>query len=121
MFSEILTRLAADSEDVQGVLLMDFEGIPIESIQSPDWPHDFDITTVGMEVSVALKGLAKAFSILEGTPCDTVELQGHEFSLSLRMLTETYFLMAVMSPTALRGRANYRLRMAAPALLAALA
>ncbi len=99
---------------------MDFEGIPIESVQGPVWPHAFDITTVGMEISVALKGLARAFSILEGSPCDTVELQGHAFTLSLRMLTEEYFLMAVMSPTALRGRANYRLRMAAPALRAAL-
>lgn len=120
MFDEVLNALVTETRGARGATLLGFDGIPIASVTTDAWNYDFDPPSVGMELSVALKQIAKAFEILGEADCDEVELGGSGFTILVRIVTEEYFMALILDGQAMIGQARYKLRMAAPDIHSAL-
>ena len=79
-----------------------------------------DITTVGMELSVILKDIARASVQLEAGTAHEVAIQAEKVTTLVRMVNEEYFVAVALRPDGNYGKARFMLRLAAPKLLAAL-
>jgi len=117
MFKEALQSAVSSSSGYAG-LLMDFEGIPVESYVSPDSP--FDIEVVGAEVSVLVKQIQRAAEMLDAGATEEVSFRSEKMTTVVRVIDHTYFVAMTLSPGGNAGRARYALRLLAPRLRAEL-
>lgn len=113
MFKEAL-RQAVESTQSYAGLLMDFEGIPVDSFVGPDSP--FDIEVVGAEVSVLVKQIVRAGEMLEAGGTQEVSFRSERMTTLVRIIDHNYFVALTMSPDANAGRGRYALRLLAPKL-----
>ena len=77
MFKDLLRDIVEKTDGGIAGLLMDASGIPVDSYAVADAP--FDIGTVGAELSVVLKQIAKASEMLEAGSAQ--EISGLPFAL----------------------------------------
>jgi len=96
-------------------LLMDFEGIPLESYAKADAP--FDIETVGAEVSVVVKAIQRASEMLEAGTTREVAFKSEKMVTLIRVLNDNYFVALTLSPDGNFGKGRFLLRVTAPKLL----
>lgn len=118
MFKEAL-RSAVESTGSYAGLLMDFEGIPVESYVDPASP--FDIEVVGAEVSVLVKQIQRATDMLDAGATEEVSFKSDRMITLVRVIDATYFVAMTMAPGANAGKGRFALRMLAPQLRAELA
>lgn len=118
MFKEAL-QTAVDSSGGYAGLLMDFEGIPVESYVGPGSP--FDIEVVGAEVSVLVKQIQRAVEMLEAGGTEEVSFRSERMTTLVRIVNSTYFVAMTMAPDANAGKGRFALRLLAPRLLSELA
>jgi predicted regulator of Ras-like GTPase activity (Roadblock/LC7/MglB family) len=112
MFKQSLQRLVEDTEGGLASLLMDFEGIPLETYSKKGAP--FDIETVGAEVSVVVKGIQRATQMLEAGDTREVSVRSDKLVTVIRVLNDNYFLALTLDPSGNFGKARYLLRVTAP-------
>ncbi len=117
MFKEALQKAVETTESYAG-LLMDFEGIPVETFVSANSP--FDIEVVGAEISVLVKQILRAAEMLEAGGTEEVSFKSERMTTLVRIIDENYFVAMTMSPSTNAGRGRYALRLMAPEMASAL-
>ena len=115
MFQELLKDVVDNTEGGLATLLMDFEGIAVDSYSKPGSP--FDITTIGAEFSVVLKAIQRAAQMLEAGDTAEVAIQAEKVTTLIRVVNDSYFVAFSLAPDANIGKARYLLRTKLPALL----
>lgn len=115
MFQAVLKEVVENTEGGVATLLMDFEGIAVDSYSKPNAP--FDIQTIGAEFSVVIKSIQRAAQMLEAGPAAEVAIQAEKMITLIRVVNDTYFVAFSMSPDANLGKARYMLRTRLPQLL----
>lgn len=118
MFREALERVVEGTEGGIAGLLMDLEGIPLETYARGE--PAFDIEIVGAELSVLIKSVQRAIDMLEAGETREVALQSDRLVTIVRMLTDTYFMAVAIEPGGNTGKGRYLMRVAAPDLIEAL-
>lgn len=117
MFKDAL-KDAVDQTGSYAGLLMDFEGIPVESYVSENSP--FDIEVVGAEVSVLVKQIQRTAAMLEAGETEEVSFKSDRMQTLVRVVNDTYFLAMTLAPDANAGKGRYVLRVLAPKMKAEL-
>jgi predicted regulator of Ras-like GTPase activity (Roadblock/LC7/MglB family) len=115
MFKEALQTVVDGADGGIAGLLMDFEGIPLESYtKNADKP--VDIENVGAEVSVVVKAIQRATQMLEAGDTSEVAFKSDKMVTLIRIINETYFVAVTMEPDGNLGKGRYLLRVMAPKL-----
>ncbi len=118
MFKEALRDVVEHTPGGRASLLMGFDGIAVESHVREG--ADVDIETVGMELSVVLKGMAHAVDAVKAGAAREVAVQAEKLTLLVRILNEDYFLALALAPDGNYGKARFLLRLATPKILSSL-
>ena len=118
MFREALRDIVDKTEGGVAGLIMDSEGIAVESYAHPGAP--FDITTVGIEFGVVLGSIKRAAESLEAGAAHEVAIGTDKMITIIRTLGDTYFLALTIRPDGNFGKGRFLMRTAAPRLLAEL-
>src|SRR5580704_9603144 len=118
MFQDALRGMVEGTDGGVAGLIMDAEGIAVDSYARGDAP--FDITTVGIEFGVVLGSIKRAAESLEAGKTSEVAIGTDKMITIIRTLGESYFLAVAMRPAGNLGRGRYLMRTAAPKLLAEL-
>ena len=119
MFKEALQGVVDGTDGGIAGLLMDFEGIPLESYAKED--STIDIETVGAEVSVVVKGIQRATEMLDAGETSEVSFKSEKMITLIRVINKGYFIALTLSPNANLGKGRYLLRLLAPKLAEELA
>ena len=114
MFKDALQGVVEGTDGGLAGLLMDFEGIPVESYTRQASP--FDIEAVGAEVSVVVKAIQRATEMLDAGATSEVSFRSEKMVTLVRVINDTYFVAMTMSPEGNLGKGRYLLRVMAPAL-----
>jgi predicted regulator of Ras-like GTPase activity (Roadblock/LC7/MglB family) len=118
MFQAALRDIVEKTDGGVASLIMDTEGIAVESYARDDTP--FDITTIGIEFGVVLGSIKRAAESLEAGAPREVAISTDKMITLIRTLGETYFLALAIRPEGNLGKGRYLMRTAAPKLLAEL-
>jgi predicted regulator of Ras-like GTPase activity (Roadblock/LC7/MglB family) len=115
MFQEVLREVVENTEGGVATLLMDFEGIAVDSYSRPN--AVIDINTIGAELSVVLKSIRRAGEMLEAGETSEIAIQTDKVTTLIRLVNDSYFVAFSLEPGANIGKARYMLRTRAPVLL----
>ena len=118
MFQETLREIVDRTDGGVAGLIMDSEGIAVDSYSRSDAP--FDITTVGIEFGVVLGSIKRAADSLEAGKTNEIAINTEKMITIIRTLNDTYFLALTMRPDGNLGKGRYMMRTAAPKLIAEL-
>jgi len=118
MFRQALRDIVDKTEGGVAGLIMDSEGIALDSYARDDAP--FDITTIGIEFGVVLESIKRAADSLEAGKTREVSIATEKMIALIRTLGDSYFLAVAMLPDGNLGKGRFLMRAAAPALLAEL-
>jgi predicted regulator of Ras-like GTPase activity (Roadblock/LC7/MglB family) len=118
MFQNALREIVDKTEGCVSGLIMDAEGIAVDSYSRAD--AAFDITTVGIEFGVVLGSIKRAAESLEAGETSEVSIGTDKIITLIRTLNDNYFLAIALRPDGNLGKGRYLMRTAAPALLAEL-
>jgi predicted regulator of Ras-like GTPase activity (Roadblock/LC7/MglB family) len=118
MFQEALREIVDRTEGGVAGLIMDSEGIPVESYARDGAP--FDITTIGIEFGVVLSSIKRAAESLEAGKAQEVAIGTDKMVTLMRTLGDGYFLAIALRPDGNLGKGRFLMRTAAPKLLAEL-
>jgi predicted regulator of Ras-like GTPase activity (Roadblock/LC7/MglB family) len=119
MFKEALQGVVEGTEGGIAGLLMDFEGIPVESFTRPG--STLDIETVGAEVSVVVKAIQRASEMLETGETREVAFRSEKMTTLIRVINKGYFVAVAIEPEGNLGKSRFLLRVIAPRLAEELA
>jgi predicted regulator of Ras-like GTPase activity (Roadblock/LC7/MglB family) len=118
MFQDTLREIVEKTDGGVAGLIMDSEGIAVDSYSRDDAP--FDITTVGIEFGVVLGSIKRAADSLEAGNTSEIAIGTEKMITIIRTLNETYFLALALRPDGNLGKGRYMMRTAAPKLIAEL-
>lgn len=113
MFKEALQGAVESTDGGLAGLLMDFEGIPVESYSRD---RAFDIEAVGAEVSVVVKAIQRATEMLEAGDTREVSFKSDKMVTLIRVINDSYFVAMTLAPEGNFGKGRYMLRLLAPQL-----
>ncbi|MGC4089767.1 MAG: roadblock/LC7 domain-containing protein [Polyangiaceae bacterium] len=119
MFKEALQSVVDGTDGGLAGLLMDFEGIPVETYSKPN--AVFDIEQVGAEISVVVKAIQRASEMLDAGTTHEVAFRSDKLVTLIRVINETYFVAMALTPEGNLGKGRYMLRVVAPQLAEELA
>jgi predicted regulator of Ras-like GTPase activity (Roadblock/LC7/MglB family) len=119
MFQGVLKDVVDAADGGVASLIMDLEGITLDSYSKPD--AKFDIKTIGIELSVVIKGVRQAASMLDAGDAHEVAIVADQLTTLVRMVNEQYFVALSLLPGSNVGKARYVLRTRAPRMAAELA
>src|SRR5690606_263825 len=114
MFQEALRNVVDGIEGGLAGMVMDFEGIPLDSYSRED--TEFDIESVGAEASVLVKAIQRATEMLDAGDTHEVSIKSDRVTTLIRVLNQTYFVALTLTPDGNLGKARYLLRVLAPKL-----
>jgi predicted regulator of Ras-like GTPase activity (Roadblock/LC7/MglB family) len=118
MFQDALREIVDKTDGGLASLIMDSEGIAVESYAAPDAP--FDINTIGIEFGVVLGSIKRAAESLEAGKAHEVAIGTDKMVTLIRTLGDTYFLAVALRPDGNLGKGRYLMRTVAPKLMAEL-
>lgn len=118
MFGETLREIVDKTEGGLAGLIMDAEGIAVESYARAEAP--FDITTVGIEFGVVLGSIKRAAESLEAGNAREIAIGTDKMIAIIRTLGDSYFLALALRPDGNFGKGRFLMRNAAPKLIAEL-
>src|SRR5271165_40287 len=119
MFQEALREIVDKTDGGIAGLIMDSEGIAVDSYARDGAP--FDINTVGIEFGVVLGSIKRAAESLEAGEAQEVAIGTDKMITLIRTLGETYFLALALTPDGNFGKGRFLMRTAAPKFIAELA
>ncbi len=111
-FQTVLKEVVENTDGGLATLLMDFEGIAVDSYSKADAP--FDINNIGIEFSVVLKAIQRAGQMLEAGDTAEVAIQNEKVTTLIRVVSDSYFVAFSLTPDANFGKARYMLRTRVP-------
>ena len=115
MFLETLREIVDKTEGGVAGVIMDSEGIAVES-----YARDgalFDINVIGIEFGVVLGSIRRAAESLEAGRASEVAIGTDKLLTLIRTLGESYFLALAMKPDGNVGKGRFLMRTAAPKLM----
>jgi predicted regulator of Ras-like GTPase activity (Roadblock/LC7/MglB family) len=118
MFREALRELVEKTDGGIAGLVMDKEGIALDSYARDDAP--FDINTIGIEFGVVLGQIRRATESLEAGSAHEVAIGTDKMITIIRVLSDTYFLALALRPDGNFGKGRFLMRTAAPKLMSEL-
>jgi predicted regulator of Ras-like GTPase activity (Roadblock/LC7/MglB family) len=118
MFRASLRDIIEKTDGGVAGLIMDSEGIPIESYARDGVA--LDITSVGVEFGVVLSSIKRAVESLDVGRTAEVSITTDRIVTLIRTLGETYFLAVAIRPDGNLGKGRFLMRTAVPTLLAEL-
>ena len=118
MFIETLKKVVDNVDGGMAAVVMGLDGIAVESyIKVAD---RIDVNTVAMEFSFILTQVRKAGDSLAVGSLEELSVKAQRLTLVCRMISPQYFVAIAMAPEGNFGKCRYLVRMATPALSAAL-
>jgi predicted regulator of Ras-like GTPase activity (Roadblock/LC7/MglB family) len=111
MFKDALQSVVDGTDGGIAGLLMDFEGIPVETYARES---GFDIESVGAEVSVVVKAIQRASEMLQAGDAREVAFRSDKLVTLIRIINEGYFVAMTMTPDGNLGKGRSLLRVVAP-------
>jgi predicted regulator of Ras-like GTPase activity (Roadblock/LC7/MglB family) len=114
MFKEALRNIVEGTDGGLAGLLMDFEGIPVETYSRNE--SSVDIESVGAEVSVVVKAIQRATQMLDAGETREVAFKSDKLVTLIRVINESYFVAVALTPEGNLGKGRYLLRVLAPEL-----
>jgi predicted regulator of Ras-like GTPase activity (Roadblock/LC7/MglB family) len=114
-FADTLRDVVDNTEGALAGLLMDFEGIAVESYIKDR--ESFDIDVVGAEFSVIVKSVRRAIESLEAGGTRELAVQAEKVVTLIRIVNDDYFVALTMKPEGNQGKGRFLLRIAVPKLL----
>lgn len=118
MFQDALKEIVDKTDGGIAGLIMDSEGIAVESYSRDGSP--FDINTIGIEFGVVLGSIKRAAESLEAGKAHEVAIGTDKMVTLIRTLGETYFIALAIQPDGNLGKGRFLMRTAAPKLMAEL-
>lgn len=118
MFRDALQNVVNAVDGGLAGMVMDFEGIPLETYSSGD--SEFDIENVGAEASVLVKAIQRATDMLNAGETKEVSIKSERVTTLIRVINESYFVALTLRPEGNLGKARYLLRVLVPQLVAEL-
>ncbi|MEZ4372454.1 MAG: hypothetical protein R3B07_16625 [Polyangiaceae bacterium] len=118
MFREALEGVVEGTDGGLAGVLMDFEGIALETYVKPE--AGMDIEAIGAEVSVVVKAIQRATEMLDAGDTKEVSFKSERMVTLIRVVNEMYFLALTMKPDGNFGKGRFMLRTTAPRLLSEL-
>jgi predicted regulator of Ras-like GTPase activity (Roadblock/LC7/MglB family) len=115
MFQDALRGMVEGTEGGVAGLIMDNEGIAVDSYARGDAP--FDITTVGIEFGVVLGSIKRAAESLEAGQAREVAIGTEKMTTLIRTINDTYFLALAILPDGNLGKGRFLMRTVVPKLL----
>ncbi len=112
MFQAVLKEIVDGTDGGLSTLLMDFEGIAVDSYSKPGAP--FDINNVGIEFGVVLKSIQRAAESLEAGQAAEVAIQAEKMITLIRVVNASYFVAFSIAPDANLAKARHMLRTRVP-------
>jgi predicted regulator of Ras-like GTPase activity (Roadblock/LC7/MglB family) len=111
-FGSTLKQIVEGCADALSVILMDFDGIALESEVARR--NDVDIETVTAELSATLAQIRRAADILQVGALEEVAIRSERLTFVVRVLNENYFVGLAMGAEGSLGKGRYLLRRFAP-------
>jgi predicted regulator of Ras-like GTPase activity (Roadblock/LC7/MglB family) len=118
MFRDALREIVEKTEGAVAALIMDNEGIAVDSYSRDG--AALDINVVGIEFGVVLGSIKRAAESLEAGSAQEVAIGTDKMIALIRTLGDTYFLAVAIHPDGNFGKGRFLMRTAAPKLLAEL-
>ena len=115
MFQAVLKDVVESSDGGVASLVMDIDGITLDSYSRPD--SRFDIQMIGIELSVVIKGVMQAASMLDAGNTHEVSIMADELITVVRMVNDNYFVALSLQPGSNIGKARYMLRTRVPEMV----
>jgi predicted regulator of Ras-like GTPase activity (Roadblock/LC7/MglB family) len=114
MFKEALQSVVDATDGGIASLLMDFEGIAVESYAKDDGA-DY-VEAVGAEVSVVVKAIQRATEMLDAGETREVAFKSDKLVTLIRVINQNYFIALTLTPEGNLGKGRFMLRITAPKL-----
>jgi predicted regulator of Ras-like GTPase activity (Roadblock/LC7/MglB family) len=118
VFTETLKKVVDGVDGALAAVVMGLDGIPVETYVKAN--DRIDVTTVAMEFSFIIGQVRKAGDSLAVGSLEELSVKAQRLTLVCRMISPQYFVAIAMAPEGNFGKARYLVRMAMPALSAAL-
>lgn len=115
MFKEALRDVVEGTEGALAGLLMDTDGIAVDSYARDG--VELDIQLVGMQISSILKDIRRASEELEVGGMREVAIQAEKVTTLVRAVNAEYYVAVAMSADGNYGKGRFLLRMAIPKML----
>ena len=119
MFRDTIREVVDGVDGAQAGILMDFEGITVDSYAKAG--SAFDVAVIGAELSVILKSIKRAAESLEAGGAREIAFTADKVTTLVRLVNDEYFVALALDPGGNVGKGRYLLRLAAPKLLEELA
>jgi predicted regulator of Ras-like GTPase activity (Roadblock/LC7/MglB family) len=114
MFKEAIQNVVDNTDGGLAGLLMDFEGIPVESYSRQN--AGLDIEAVGAEISVVIKAIQRASEMLDAGTTREVAFQSEKLVTLIRVINDNYFMALTLEPEGNLGKGRFLMRVVAPRL-----
>jgi predicted regulator of Ras-like GTPase activity (Roadblock/LC7/MglB family) len=113
MFLETLREITSRLGDVECILLMGTDGLPIEKIIRNE---SLNIELLTAEFTTILRNTTQTASEVEAGSLDEIVLMTDRMILLLKAITPEYFMMMILPQGANLGRARFEMKKARYAL-----
>ncbi|MBN2725717.1 MAG: roadblock/LC7 domain-containing protein [Deltaproteobacteria bacterium] len=113
MFKEHLRKIVENVEGAKAALLMEFDGIQVDSYAQ----GDVDIITLGTEFSQLMTHVKRTASILEVGDLEEMMVKTEDLILVFRVVNSDYFLTTALSSDGNFGKARFVLRLTVPRIM----
>ena len=118
MFQALLQDVVESTEGALASLIMGLDGITVDSYTSGGEAPD--VKTVGIELTVVVRAVTQAVSMLEVGLTEEIVLVADHLTTLIRIVNEHYFVVVALAPGGNLGRARYFLRTRVPELVSEL-
>ncbi|MBM4359460.1 MAG: hypothetical protein FJ096_15255 [Deltaproteobacteria bacterium] len=108
MFEALLQDVVESIEGGVAGVVMDLDGITLASHSREQTGQD--VKSVGIELTVVLRSVKQAASMLEIGDVEELVLVADQLTTVVRIVTDHYFVAVALAPGGNLGRARYLLR-----------
>jgi predicted regulator of Ras-like GTPase activity (Roadblock/LC7/MglB family) len=109
MFAVTLKDIANKLDDLECIMLVGTDGLPIEKVVRKE---SLNVELLVAEFTTILRNTAQTASEVEAGPLDELILLTERVVILLKAITTEYFLMIILSEGANIGRARFELKKA---------
>ncbi len=119
MFNQILRDIVEKTDGGVGAVLMGYDGIAIDQFFKPR--EGIDLQMIAVEFAHLLKDIRRTAQILEAGAMEEVSIRTERFFVTIRTLTDEYFVALTIERDGNSGKGRYLLQREAERLRQSLA
>ncbi len=107
MFNQILQKIVEETAGGVGAVLMGYDGIAIDQYFKPR--EGVDLQMIAVEYANLLKDIRRTAEILEAGAMEEVSIRTERFFVTIRTLTDEYFVALTVERDGNPGKGRYLL------------